>query len=415
MNSALQKNINTIYWMSFFQCAMIVTAVFVPLLQRHGLTMSQILQTQALFAFVIAGFEVPSGYLADLWGRKNTIIGGQFIIAVAFILLVSADSFFDFLFYEALMGLGMSLCSGADLALIYDSQIALNSIDESHAENPGKHISRLVSLEGWAGAISAILASVLTLWSLDWILWAQALIACLAFYCSLHLVEAPRETSVLGHKENFRKVAASMISNRLILWVSLGIIVFGLAALFGFWLMQTYWEAQGVPIAWFGFIWALHCVVRAITAHYAHRLEELLGWRRIFVFTAALPFIAYLIMALVGGPIGILFGLAFPLCRGLNMVIFYDALNKRLDAEFRATVNSLVSLGMRSIFIVMGPILGFLVDSYGVNISLLVLAGWFLPTVIFVLFGLSKQIKAKEENENEKNKSDEIESLLYEQ
>jgi MFS family permease len=100
-------------------------------------------------------------------------------------------------------------------------------------------------------------------------------------------------------------------------------------------------------------------------------------------------------MALVAGPIGILFGLVFPLCRGLNMVIFYDALNKRLDAEFRATVNSLVSLGMRTVFIVAGPILGFLVDTYGVNFSLLVLACWFLPTIIFVLFGLAKQIEAE--------------------
>lgn len=368
--------------------------------------MSQILQTQALFAFVIAGFEVPSGYLADIWGRKNTIIAGQFIIAVAFFLLVVADSFFDFLLYEALMGLGMSLCSGADLALIYDSQVALNAADESRAENPGKHISRLVSLEGWAGAVSAILASVLSFWSLDWLLWGQALIASLAFYCSLHLVEAPRETSVLGHQENFRKVALTMLRNSLVMWISLGIIVFGLAALFGFWLIQTYWETQGVPVTWFGFIWAFHCGVRAITAHYAHRLEELMGWQRIFVFTAALPFVAYLVMALVGGPIGILFGLAFPLCRGLNMVIFYDALNKRLDAEFRATVNSLVSLGMRTIFIVTGPILGFLVDSYGVNVSLVVLAAWFLPTVIFVLLALARQINHA--NRSEKTELDQV-------
>ena len=79
-------------------------------------------------------------------------------------------------------------------------------------------------------------------------------------------------------------------------------------------------------------------------------------------------------------------------------------------AEFRATVNSLVSLGMRSTFIVAGPILGFLVDSYGVNISFLVLAAWFLPTVIFVLFGLAKQIQVKEQE-----KSAELEPMLYEQ
>lgn len=410
MKNTLQKNITTIYWMTFFQCAMITTAVFVPLLQRHGLTMSQILQTQAVFAFVIAGFEVPSGYLADIWGRKNTIIAGQLLIGLAFFLLVVADSFVDFLLYEIMMGLGMSLCSGADLALIYDSQIALNSKNKGSVVNPGMHISRLVSLEGWAGAISAILATVLTLWSLDWILWVQALIAVLAFYCSLHLVEAPRETSALGHQENIRKVAATLFQNRLILWISFGIIVFGLAALFGFWLIQPYWDAQGVPVTWFGLIWAFHCGVRALTAQFAHRLEEVIGWQRIFVLATSLPFIAYLVMALIGGPIGILLGAAFPLCRGLIMVIFYDALNKRLNAEFRATVNSLVSLGMRTIFIIAGPFLGYFVDSYGVNVSLLILAAWFLPTVIIVLLGLAKYIRA-----DEISGEIQLETRLYEQ
>ncbi|MAM69675.1 MAG: MFS transporter [Gammaproteobacteria bacterium] len=397
MQDALQKNIKTIYWMSFFQCAMVVTAVFVPLLQRHGLTMAQVLQTQALFALMIAAFEVPSGYLADLWGRRNAIILGQLSTAVAFFLLIFADSFVDFLVYEALMGLGLSLCSGADLALVYDSQIALNAEDEVHAENPGKHIARLVSLEGWAGAFAAVVTSILTLWSLDAILWMQAFIACLGLYCALNLSEAPRQTSVSGHQENFRKVAATILYQPLVLWTSLAIIVFSLAALYGFWLIQTYWELQGVPLTWFGLIWALHCVARALIANYAHALEARFGWQKIFMFTALLPFAAYLIMALLGGPVGVLFGLAFPLCRGLNMVIFYDALNKRLDAEFRATVNSLVSLGMRSIFIVTGPVLGFVVDRYGVNLSLMVLAAWFLPTVAFVLFGLARQINKSTE------------------
>ncbi len=393
MRAAIQKNIRTIYWMTFFQCAMVVTAIFVPLLQRHGLSMSQILQTQALFAFVIAAFEVPSGYLADIWGRKNAIIAGQLLIAMAFYFFIVANSFVDFLIYEALIGLGMSLCSGADMALIYDSQIAINGEDETQAENPGKHIARLVALEGWAGAFAAVLTSVLSFWSLDAVLWIQAVLASLALFCASQLTEAPRETSVSGHQDNFRRVAASLLQQPLVLWTSLAIIVFSLAALYGFWLLQSYWELYGVPVTWFGIIWALHCAARGLIAHYAQQLEAWLGWQKIFMLTAALPFIAYLVMALVGGPIGILFGLVFPLCRGLNMVIFYEALNKRLDAAFRATVNSLVSLGMRSIFILTGPVLGYLVDSYGIRVCLLVLAIWFLSTVAFVLLGLAKHIQ----------------------
>ncbi len=66
---------------------MLVVPVYVPLLQGQGLSMSQVLQTQALFALTIALCEVPSGYLADVWGRRAMLVGsasmpGLFLPAV---------------------------------------------------------------------------------------------------------------------------------------------------------------------------------------------------------------------------------------------------------------------------------------------------------------------------------------------
>ena len=76
MKRSLQNNIRTIYLMGFCQSFLVVLPIFVPLLQGHGLSMSQVLQTQALFALTIALFEVPSGYLADIWGRRPALLGG---------------------------------------------------------------------------------------------------------------------------------------------------------------------------------------------------------------------------------------------------------------------------------------------------------------------------------------------------
>ncbi len=177
MEKVLHRNISNIFIMSFFQSAMIVTAVFVPLMQRHGLSMTEVLQTQSWFALVVAFSEVPSGYLADVWGRKNTITAGAFLCVIAFLYLIIADSFFDFLVYEFIIAIGISLNSGADLALLYDSQGLLNKTDntKNHLDS-NRHISRLVSIEGLGGGAAALLASVLTMLSLDWVLWAQALI-----------------------------------------------------------------------------------------------------------------------------------------------------------------------------------------------------------------------------------------------
>ena len=59
-----------IYTMGFFHSFMVVIPVFVPLLQGYGLSMTQVLQTQAMFALTVAVLEVPSGYFADLCGRR---------------------------------------------------------------------------------------------------------------------------------------------------------------------------------------------------------------------------------------------------------------------------------------------------------------------------------------------------------
>jgi len=396
MELTLRHNIRNIYYMFFFQSFMIIIAVFVPLLQRYGLTMSQVLQTQALFALVVAVFEVPSGYLADLWGRKNTIMVGMGMIAMAYLWLLSSDTFRDFLFYEILMGLGLSLASGADLALLYDTQTALNEQGDQHGSH-GKHISRIVALEGYGGAASGITASALTLLGFDWVLWAQFFCGFIALSFALCLVEPPRRISTDTHRANLQKVFSTMLFRPMVFWTSLAIIVFSLLGLYAFWVYQKYWELNGIPVAWFGYLWAVHCVLRGLIGQWAHEIEEVLGWQRVFRLSAALPIIALVGMGLFSGWMGIAFTVGLIICRGLSTVVFYDALNKRVDGDFRATVNSLVSLGTRGLFIVTGPVLGYGVDALGVNSTLLILAVFLAPLLTFVLFFLSRHIRDESE------------------
>jgi len=398
MELTLRHNIRNIYYMFFFQSFMIIIAVFVPLLQRYGLTMSQVLQTQALFALVVAVFEVPSGYLADLWGRKNTIMVGMGMIAMAYLWLLSSDTFRDFLFYEILMGLGLSLASGADLALLYDTQTALNEQGDQRVAH-GKHISRIVALEGYGGAASGITASALTLLGFDWVLWAQFFCGFIALSFALCLVEPPRRISTDTHRANLQKVFSTMLFRPMVFWTSLAIIVFSLLGLYAFWVYQKYWELNGIPVAWFGYLWAVHCVLRGLIGQWAHEIEEVLGWQRVFRLSAALPIIALVGMGLFSGWMGIAFTVGLIICRGLSTVVFYDALNKRVDGDFRATVNSLVSLGTRGLFIVTGPVLGYGVDALGVNSTLLILAVFLAPLLTFVLFFLSRHIRDESEQQ----------------
>jgi len=105
-------------------------------------------------------------------------------------------------------------------------------------------------------------------------------------------------------------------------------------------------------------------------------------------------------MALGAGWIGVIFGFALQLSRGLSMSLFYEALNRRVPGTFRATVNSLVSLAVRAIFIGTGPLLGLAVDRLGVNSTLLLMAAIFTPVIAIVLVPLVVRIRREEADDS---------------
>ena len=190
---------------------MVVNPIFVPLLQGHGLSMSQVLQTQALFALTIALFEVPSGYLADLWGRRQAILVGAIFFAVGFVCLWNADTFVDFLIYEVFLGIGYSLISGADLALLYDTEVYLQERNMAGGAGAGKSLSRLISFEAAASGIAGIVASIVLLWSLQAVVAVQVAIGAIPLVLAFALVEVPRPAVEIEHKNNARAIVALLL------------------------------------------------------------------------------------------------------------------------------------------------------------------------------------------------------------
>ena len=62
---------------------------------------------------------------------------------------------------------------------------------------------------------------------------------------------------------------------------------------------------------------------------------------------------------------GILLGTLGQVGRGLGGVLFLEALNDRIPSAFRATVISLSQLGVRASFCLLGPLVGYGIDAWG--------------------------------------------------
>ena len=401
MKRSLENNRKTVFAMGFFHSFMVLIPIFVPLLQGYGLSMSEVLQTQALFALTIALCEVPSGYIADTWGRRNAVILGSILNAFGFFSLLWADTFVDFLIYEFVLGVGFSLISGADLAILYDTEVYLQSIGKGNGA--GKSLSRLISIEAAASGIAGIVASVLLIWSMDAVVWVQAFTGFMPFVLGLFLIEPPRpKRAASNHRGNARHIVSMMLFDKpVVCWTVLAISVFGLLSLYIFWIYQKYWELQGIPMDQFGYIWAAFALTISLGARYAGELEKKLGHRNLLILVAVLPIVGLLGMVFASGWVGVMFGFAIQASRGISMTVFYEALNRRVSGDFRATVNSLASLGVRGVFIVTGPLLGYVLDTQGMTNTLLGLIVIFTPLMGFALVPLIIQIKREPREEQQ--------------
>lgn len=397
MKRTLSRNPTIVYSMGFFHAFVLIVPVFVPLAQGYGLSMAEILQTQALYALTIACFEVPSGYVADIWGRKRAVLLGSAVNAGGFLWLINADGFADFLVYEVLLGVGISLVSGADLALLYDSEKTLEARGESRGSS-SRALSRLIAIEAGASGIAGLGAALLLVFTdLHGLVLAQAVFSLMPLILGLGLVETERPVLTQGHGANTRAIVGLILGGRpVVLWTTIAIAVFGLLALYAFWIYQKYWELQGIPVEQFGYVWAFFALAVSAAARYASHLEARFGWRALLLVTAILPVIGLAGMAIFGGWVGVLFGFALQISRGMSLTLFYDALNRRIPNDFRATVNSLVSLAVRSLFIVTGPLLGWALDNLGMHLTLLGLLLLFAPLLVVVTLGLVGRIRREQ-------------------
>ena len=156
---------------------LVIVPILVPFWLSLGLTMTEILEIQAIFGISVALFEIPTGYIADIWSRKASIMLGTFIVGCGFSLIPFATTYETLVTYEIIIALGGSFISGADIAIVYDS-----------LPKDANRLKRIGSLHLWGligEGLAAITASFLILWSFTPILWIQALVGWIPFLLSL--------------------------------------------------------------------------------------------------------------------------------------------------------------------------------------------------------------------------------------
>jgi MFS family permease len=369
----LERNLANTLALGFFQVFLIIMPIAVPFFQSRGLDMQKIFLLQAIVGVVVLITEVPSGYAADLLGRKPTLVVGAVVAGIGHTLLVFASDFWGLAAFEIALGVSASLISGSDIALLYDSEAALGRPEAEQR----KVVGRLYSMRTFSEASAALVCSVLVLGSMELVVYAQAVVGWIPLLLAVRLVEPPVvRLEQSGHLRNMGRICRQLLADNAVLRLTfLTLSIWSLTTYYAVWLIQALWQEQGVDLRWYGYLWAMLTALAAVAGRWAHVLEDRLGTSGVLLLMGLLPAIGYVGLEAFGPVGGFFASTLFFAARGVGMVVLRDALNRRVPAQFRATANSLASFGFRGIFAVTGPVVGHLLDLWGMGTTLWLMAG----------------------------------------
>jgi MFS family permease len=149
-----------------------------------GMSLWQIGIVEGVYHLTSLLFEVPTGALADLLGRRKVILAGRICSAISSLICLFGGSMWHFAIAFAISAIGQNLNSGSEEALLYDSMKQLGQSDRYIKVN-----SRLNVIIEVAQGIATVVGGLIAEYSFAWCYIVSVIVALLALAPALFFVE----------------------------------------------------------------------------------------------------------------------------------------------------------------------------------------------------------------------------------
>ena len=370
---------------------LLIMPIIVLFFEENGLSLTDIMVLQAVFSIAVIVLEVPSGYYADVIGRRNSLVFGATLAFFGFVTYALAHGFWTFQAAELILGLGTSFISGTDSALLYDSLLEMNR-EGDYQKMEGRMQSVGNISEGVAGILGGLLATM----TLRTPFYVEAVVVFFAIPLALSLTEPSRKRfkSSRGNITGILEIVRyALHDNREIKWLILYSAFVSVSTLTMVWLVQPYLKMVELPLSFFGIVWAILNFSVGIFSLLAYRVEALLGRRRTLISLIFLVLVGYLLLAFFRSLWAMPIFLIFYYVRGINRPVVRNYLNRLVTSDKRATVLSVANMMGRVAFSIVGPFVGWTADIYSLQQSFIVAGTVFFGAGLVSLISLHR-IKA---------------------
>jgi predicted MFS family arabinose efflux permease len=363
--------------------------VLITFFVSRGLDFTHIALLNSVYALTAIVFEVPTGALADRFGRCRAMMLGSLLMAIGCVVDFNGRDFWTFALGEGLLALGMTLTSGADSAYLYDLLLACGKEQEYRRHEGSATAAKLL------GAAAALVAGGFVGRSAPAATYAATACVCAAAaLVAMMMREPPIQRDDDSDFLHGMAHAARAVVTRppLFFAVGLSVLLFTLLRM-GLYLYPPYLEHAGLDTAWIGIVLALLYVVGAAGAQRIEWFRRRLGETGL---VWAMPLLLAVSYAGLGRFVAV-WGVALlamqSLVNGIYSPFSKELLNREIaDSGQRATVLSVESMARRLAFGAFAPIAGLLIDGHGLHAAFYLCAGaGFVGAALLVASGLRRR------------------------
>jgi len=360
-----RRDLRLFYLFRFLATSHLWAPIFLFFQKSRGLGFRDIMFLGGLYSLVVLLVEVPTGALADRFGRRVSMqLGALAMTASGLWAYYFAHDLPTFMVSETLAALSLSLSSGADSAYLYD---LLAADDAAHEYAHRESIASAWHQAGTAVAYAGGGALAMHALSLPYLVTAG--VGVLAFVTASLLHEnRPSQTTriaVLPHAawhgwvRLMRRALSELVHNGRLAWlIGYSAVVFTLLRAAQY-LYQPYLKSRGLDFGEIGLIHAAVYLSAAAVAHQAWRLRRALGDEPLLWALLGGLALSFVVMAPIHGPLILALLGVHAAANGLCSPLVKPLLNREIsDSSRRATILSVESIARRGLTGLFIPVAG---------------------------------------------------------
>lgn len=364
--STLRRNLRFLYAFQFLRNVQLFGAVTVPFYQRWGrLDYTRMFILEASFAAFILLLDVPTGALADRYGRRWSLTLGALFSGASFVMFGLVRAYPLFFVANFVCAVGYAFTSGADQALLYESLLAAGQADRArHHLSRYQAMASLGILLGFpAGSWIAGSSLFSTPRALAFVFILSGIVFALSALPLWLIAEPARAQKVTDPLREGIEGVKLLLRPGDLRRVALHYVLISATTFFMLWFYQSLAGEESVPLRWNGVLGAGLNALALVLLWNATRLERRFGLRPLLYTAAFAPGVLYLALG-VARPAWIALPAAFVIVgfKRLRQPLLADLTNQLIASRNRATVLSGVSMLERAVIFVLYPLIGLAAD-----------------------------------------------------